>query len=434
MAAALHLAWRVIVWLWLGLWRLVGLLIFVLLVQRSSIAPTPTLWDRVGAQVGARAFNYLTWEIDALGHKLWHNLYGYQAFISEADRSQLVRDYMRDLSEVQALENQISVLYSTAADVEAATADLRAERDRRRADLAARQGMIESILEGQVAQILIEQGFGIGGQLLPPISARFSRMPNLLIVSPRDAIRFEVSITLNPLSTDGQAALENAIAQKHDVATLIVPLGGIALYPAMILETASIPYALDVIAHEWLHHYLYFHPLGYTYTFNGEGRIINETTASMFGTEISRLALARYYPELVPPPPAPSSANQAAIAPQTPPPPSFDFGRQMHITRVLTDAYLSAGRVTEAERWMELRRLVFVRQGYAIRKINQAYFAFYGGYQAGVTPGIGGTDPIGPALQDIRQRTGSAHAFVLAVQHVTNRAELLSVQATLPND
>ncbi len=137
--------------------------------------------------------------------------------------------------------------------------------------------------------MLVDQGFGLGRQLLPPISMHFTQVPNLLIVSPRDQIRFDVSINLDPMPVDEMATLEDQIDQQLDVSSLIVPLGGIALYPAMILETSSIPFAAETFAHEWLHHYLFFFPLGFDYDFAGETRIINETTANLFGKELSRL-------------------------------------------------------------------------------------------------------------------------------------------------
>ena len=49
---------------------------------------------------------------------------------------------------------------------------------------------------------------------------------------------------------------------------------------------------------------------------------------------------------------------------------------------------------------------MFVAHGYGIRKLNQAYFAFYGGYQSG-SPGEGGSDPIGPAVQAIRDQSAT---------------------------
>ena len=56
----------------------------------------------------------------------------------------------------------------------------------------------------------------------------------------------------------------------------------------MILETSSIQFVAETFAHEWLHHYLFFYPLGLNYDFTGETRIINETTASLFGKEMSQ--------------------------------------------------------------------------------------------------------------------------------------------------
>ena len=62
---------------------------------------------------------------------------------------------------------------------------------------------------------------------------------------------------------------------------------------------------------------------------------------------------------------------------------------------------------------MEARRVVFVQNGYAIRKLNQAYFAFYGAYNAdpGGSP-ASGRDPIGPAVQALRKRSPSLHDFI----------------------
>ncbi|HRO24702.1 MAG TPA: hypothetical protein PLR07_10460, partial [Promineifilum sp.] len=55
----------------------------------------------------------------------------------------------------------------------------------------------------------------------------------------------------------------------------------------------------------------------------------------------------------------------------------------------------------QAEDYMEQRRRVFLDNGYNIRKLNQAFFAFYGGYAA-EPGGAAGEDPIGPMLREIR--------------------------------
>lgn len=422
-------------WLLRGVRRLLGwalLIGLMLALLQYSSYPTGIPWNAVALLVGDSTFDYVGWEVRALALKLDQTLYGAQPFLSESQRVQIVRSYMADLQTAQSLEARIDALYADpawAADSDSAA--LRRERDQRRAELRGRQTLVESILEGQVAAVLVEQGFGLLGQVLPPVSAHFTQVPALLVVSPRDQIRFDISINLDPLPVEAQAALEDRIDAQQDLSSLVVPLGGIALYPAMVLETASIPYALDTIAHEWLHHYLFFFPLGLEY-FSGEGfagetRILNETTAALFGQEMSRLVLARYYPDLLPPPPPPPAPPAQDAAP--PAPPAFDFGAEMDATRRRVDALLAAGDVAAAEQFMRDQREVFVANGYRIRKLNQAFFAFYGGYQAGGTAGAAGADPIGPALRALRQRAGSLHDWIVQVRGLTRRDQLLALEA-----
>ena len=417
----LHFLRRLIAWS-------VGLLALMFLLNYSTL-PLGDEWTQVAVIARNEQFDYVSWELNAIGVKVGQTLFGVHPYMTESDRSQFVRRYMADLGRAQQLEGQISAIYAdpTVADADVVTLDLRSERVRLRTDLDTRQPLAEAILEGQVAATLVDLGFGFYEQSLPPVSAHFTPVPNLLVVSPRDQIRFDVSINLNPMPVDAQVALEGSIEQTLDVAALTVPLGGIALYPSMILETSSIPYALEVISHEWLHHHLLVFPLGYRYDFGGETRIINETTASLFGAEVGRLVLERYYPDLVPPPPAPPTVSTASETPAAPEPARFDFGQSMNETRLRVDALLADGKVEEAERYMEARRELFVANGYLIRKLNQAFFAFYGGYQSGA-PGEGGSDPIGPAVQDIRDASASVHAWIVLMRGVTTRDELLALR------
>lgn len=411
-------------------------LLMLVLLQRS-VVPVGQVWAAAAIIVREHQFDYVGWEAGALAAKFDAALFGLHPFMDENARTAYVRAYMDDLARAQALEAQINTVFADPAvtDAQAATTDQRAERDALRADLRARQTLVESILEGQVSAVLVEQGFGLAGQILPPVSMRFTQVPNLLVVSPRDEIRFDVSINLDPLPVDQIAALEAEIETARDVSALIVPLGGIALYPAMILETPSIPWAVDVFAHEWLHHYLFAFPLGLAY-FSGEGfagetRTINETTASVFGGEVGRLVLERYYPDLVPPEPAPPDPD----APP-PPPPAFDFGAELDQTRRRVDDLLAAGQIEDAEAYMEERRQEFYANGYLIRRLNQAFFAFYGGYQAGSggTPGAGGADPIGPAVEAIRAASPSLRDWIVTMRGITTRAELLTLRDALADE
>ncbi|HLB46456.1 MAG TPA: hypothetical protein VJL59_05460, partial [Anaerolineales bacterium] len=79
---------------------------------------------------------------------------------------------------------------------------------------------------------------------------------------------------------------------------------------------------------------------------------------------------------------------------------------------------LAVGRIGEAEAYMEARRRVFVEHGYQVRKLNQAYFAFYGAYNVG--PGAGGQDPVGPAVRQLRDRSPSVKAFLDQISWMTS--------------
>lgn len=401
------------------------LIVLMLAVLQYSDEPPGVLWNQVANAARNVLFDYFAWEIEALAGKVEQTLFGLHPFMTEETRTQLVREYMADLSAAQALERQVNAIFAdpNVSDPQTASAELRTERDHLRANLRQQQGLIEAILEGQVAKVLIDEGFGTLGQLLPPISMRFTEVPNVLIISPRDAIRFEVSLNIDPLPVDQIAALEEQIERDLNVSALIQPLGGVALYPAMILETASIQRATEVFAHEWVHHYLFAFPLGLDYDMAGESRIINETTASIFGQQVGRLVLERYYPDLVPPAPTVASTVPAE-------PPAFDFGREMDTTRRRVDELLAEGQVEEAEAYMEERRTLFFDNGYLIRKLNQAYFAFYGGYQAPTgVPGVGGADPIGPAVQGILDASPSIYAWVRTMAYITTREALLQQQS-----
>jgi len=427
--AGIGRAWGAIPWR--RVWALARVLVVcavMLVTLRSSTPPPGDLVVGAAAHARDSLFNYVAWEADALAAKAFTGLFGVQGYVDEATRAGLVRAYMADLSAVLQLEARIAAIYSDPAvpDPGAASAGLRAERDARRADLRDRQDMVESILEEQVSAVLVDEGLAVLGQVLPPVAIRFSPLPDVLIISPRDAIRVDASLTLDGMSVDRRDALEAAVDADLDVASLVVDIGGMALYPSMVGETDALAWAMETTAHEWVHHYLFFFPLGWQYFDGGnpETRIINETTADVLGKEIGRQVLARYYPDLAPPPAAP--AAPAA----TPQPDAFDFAAEMHTTRVTVDALLAEGRVEDAEAYMAERRAFFHAHGHPIRKINQAYFAFYGGYQGEDNFGTAGEDPIGPAIAALRAQSGSIARFLAVIRGITTREALLAAAGT----
>jgi hypothetical protein len=130
---------------------------------------------------------------------------------------------------------------------------------------------------------------------------------------------------------------------------------------------------------------------------------MNETTAQLMGQALGRLLVERYYPDLV----RDATARAAALKR----PLSFDFQAEMHATRVHVDELLAEGKVTEAEAYMEARRQVFVANGYPLRRLNQAYFAFYGAY-ADSAQGPAGEDPIGAAVRQLWEAAASPADFL----------------------
>jgi hypothetical protein len=249
-------------------------------------------------------------------------------------------------------------------------------------------------------------------------------LPSILVVSPRERIAQISHVSLAPgINVVEQEALESEVYNELDRSALVVPIGGVGLYPSMVLESSDLSWVLETFAHEWAHHWLTLHPLGISYAANPAMRTINETVASLFGDEVGAQVLARYYPELVPPPaPDPGPAEEESPPPDPPP---FDFRAEMAATRVEADRLLAAGQVEEAEAYMEARQAFFWDNGYRIRKINQAYFAFYGAYAD--QPGATGSDPIGPAVNEVRAQSTSLRAFMDEVAGITSLEGLLSL-------
>jgi len=248
-----------------------------------------------------------------------------------------------------------------------------------------------------------------------------SPVPYMLILSPRDRIAQIDSAALVPgLTTEDKELMEDAVFDQLDQSALVVPIGGLGTYPAMIRETSSINWLAEVTAHEWTHHWLSLQPLGIRYLENAQMRTINETVASLVDLEIGPLVIERYYPEMVPQ----TAASPAPVQPS--PVPVFDFPAEMAETRAKVDQLLAEGKIEQAESYMEQRRRVFIDNGYNIRKLNQAYFAFYGGYAA-EPGGAAGTDPIGPMLRDLRQASPSLRQFLLDVGRVTSFEDLVEL-------
>jgi hypothetical protein len=410
------------------LFRLISLSILALLLIHD-VPPSNDLNAQVSARVGTWQFDFITWTAEALGIKLSQSAADEQSYLDTATRKQAVLDYFDLLDQRLALERQLNQIYAdpSLTDPESAARGVKSQVDDLRSRMNQLQPMVEAILQEQISTIYAEEGFSVGGQLLPPIAFHISALPNLLIISPRDHIEMSAYANVEPgMTADEKETLEAKMEKDLGVSALIEPIGGLGTYPTMIYETTNLNYTLEVCAHEWAHNYLTLRPLGINYEKSGETRTMNETAATIVGREIGQLAVQRYYPEFAPPPPQPTPTPDPDATPAptpTPDPNAFDFNTEMHKTRLKVDELLAAGKIEEAETYMEERRRVFVEHGYTgLRKLNQAYFAFHGAYNT--SPGAGGEDPVGPAVVKLREQSPSLKAFLDQISWMTSLQEL----------
>jgi hypothetical protein len=252
--------------------------------------------------------------------------------------------------------------------------------------------------------------------LFPPLLVALTTPPDVLVISPRTELRVQQSAVLKGLDVAAQQQLE-ASADSLGVSSLVAPIGGLATYPSMVLDDASAERVLSSVAHEWVHQYLIFYPLGRGYWQSQQTREINETAADLIGTEIGR-QVARNL-DLAAPSPAPPSSRGGR--------PSFDFNGFMRETRGQVEQLLQAGQVDEAEQYMRDRRDELQTHGYQIRKLNQAYFALYGSYGDGFAASP--RNPIAGLLRTVRQRSATLGDFLVTIRRVTSVAELSELAA-----
>ena len=464
----------------------------ILLLMIKDGRPDTSRRGLIYAQVQGRTFNYIAWELDALWHKAQQALFGFQHYMSDDEAKAVVVDYLQLTARYFELDTQIETHYADANDAQNLRA-LQAERDDIQQQRQELQPFVEPIIQQHVATILIEEGFGVGGQVLPPVSFRFVEPPDILIVSPRAYIQQDYAISLEPLPIEDRVTIENNVIQVSPTdAAYITGVGGVGIWPSMVIETRWAAIAYEIVAHEWSHHYLFAFPSGQEYLVRPETRFINETVASVFGNAMAIKILERFYSEevaqgmlWVPNYPSledffltnidqpldfaletpsiqrstselllfldrPAAAQLTMNALQQTEITNYQQllentdlqrfeiaprGTMINRTRITSDFLLSLERIEAAEAMMENTRQIL-----GMRVLNQAWFAFNGGYQASPTSGAGVAsaaivvdvtdpayvgDPIGPAVHEIAALAPTLSDYLEILRDVTTRAELL---------
>ncbi|MEZ4867954.1 MAG: hypothetical protein R3C14_41890 [Caldilineaceae bacterium] len=412
-------------WVRLRSWLFCALVLIAtaLLNGRSTITATEAQQQRWSMVASAWNFDLVGWESGAVLQKIDAFLTQPARGLSYVEAVSFVRSYLDRAQSMGQKESEINrILSANNGDATAETQKLQAELEALRAIQQAERPTVEQTIEGQIAFELRREGIEFAGQAFPPVQFAFVEPPRKLVVSPRDHIATIYSQMLDAeMSLEEIRASEATYRSQYNLSAYITNIGGLGAFPTMVVDQAGLQWILSTVAHEWTHNYLSLFPLGMNYLTSSDLTTINETVAEIVGNEFGDRALVTFYPDLVPPPatepPAALEPGSGVVAADEHP---FDFQTEMRETRLTVDKLLARGWVEDAETYMEARRIYFVENGYPLRVLNQAYFAFHGSY--GTSPAS--SSPLGPKLERLRALTPNLHTFLQAVRTIDSPAAL----------
>ena len=395
-----------------------GLISFCLLGAGCTV--TKDFNQRLGQIVRPYRFHIAQWEASTLVKEAKQAICGRENVAG--DELEEVKDYFDTVERIKALTSEIEAIKAGNKTGELAPLETElSELQRKRSSLV---DVAERVIARQIREILVQQGIYHPADkylrlkiTFPPIDFKLERPPHFLVISPRDRIESMREIVLR--QEVGVAEMEQIEGEvnKLGVSSIVVGLGGFGgAYPVFVTNEASLRFTVDSAAEEWLHQYLFFKPLGFRYVLdligaarNYEIATMNETVASMVSKEIGGMVVESYYPDL--------KGDEGEPGKKS----GFDFDREMREIRRAVDEYLTRGEIKQAEQFMEEKRQYLESKGYHIRKLNQAYFAFYGAYADSPTS----ISPIGDELKRLREQSASLKDFLARVSSMTNRKDLL---------
>lgn len=283
-------------------------------------------------------------------------------------------------------------------------------------EISENTDVVEEFIESTLSTVISNQNIDlILGMQFPPIDIRLIDLPKLLVISPRNKIqRIDDILIKTEIRFNDVSYIEEKILYEENLSAIVLDIGGIATYPSSIPNTKNLKEVFIISGHEWMHHYLFFTKLGQNMFNSEEMRILNETLASRVAEElwiyIDQYISENYDLDLYSDNYDYINLNHDNL---------FNFKYEMNKTRVETELLLKNNKIIEAEKFMEKRRQVFVENGYNIRKLNQAYFAFYSSY----ADSSASNTSIGDELDEFRKYYNSLESFILAIRSVSNYQE-----------
>ena len=388
---------------------MIGVLLLALPPDSRRFSPA----QREGAPY---LYNITLWELSNFADKWTAKALEFLRSDADAGREQDMREYFAINTEMAHVRGRL--MQASARDLHEETAKMQALLDETEAMASAVSGGAEETIESYISAVLVDEGLALFGDVVfPPVDVRLTQPPKLLVVSPRERIERKHDALLRPdVRLSEREAVEYRILRKDNLAALVEDIGGLATFPASVANGHPMRWTVQASAHEWLHHYFFFKPLGQHMFDDDEMFQLNETIANVAGKEIGGRAYEKMSEDALT-----QERAYSGGATNGGEPPRFDFGAEMRETRQRVDEMLEAGRVEEAEAYMEERRRVFVENGYAIRKMNQAYFAFYGTY-ADLPAAV---SPIGDQVNRFRELVPDLGDFIRVVSGISSYDEFV---------
>ena len=396
----------------------------VLVVALVLLLPRGGVLNLSPAERAAVQYRYdlIGWEVSNLPVKWLSRLADLLPWSgsSRDDRQAALEHYMELAVQVRAARSELESAIAGSPGGQRDAVALQERVDSLQAELGSLRDAAEELLEGAISGVLVEQGLNAAGEFIwPPVDVRLGRTPHLLVTSPRDRIERLESVLLKPdLPARSKDAMENQLLDEENLSSVVVKTGGVATYPTVIPDDADLRHLLDVAAHEWLHTYLFFHPLGQGLFRDDDMFTLNETLANMFGREIGRSTYEHLTGQQAPEPRAEEEAEGVDTS-------GFSYNRFMHETRLRADELLAEGDIEGAERYMEERRLELNTHGYSVRKINQAWFAFHGTY----ADSPASVSPIAGELDELRALVSGIGEMVRVMRGVSTYEEFHALLA-----
>jgi hypothetical protein len=358
-------------------------------------------------------FSILKYEITTIGNKY---IYSFRSIFSKDNKEYAKNSLIQFKSltkKIYALEKEkeiTSTVTSKQKNIEQLEKEITTLRKKRNSILLKIEKEIQKIVRNQIKA----EGIDTKGFVFPPVSIKIFDPPLLLVTSPRNVISREKEILLDSsMKNSRKNIIEQKILDEENLSAVILEIGGLASYPSMIKPNTNFERLFELTAHEWLHQYLVFYPLGRSIFKNNEMNEINETLANIFGKEISKKICANELYEIY--------CENSELTTTTNK--NFDYDLFMKETRETVDILLKNNNISKAEKYMEERRKKLENKGILIRKINQAWFAFHGTYTDSPTS----VSPVFSILKKIQEDTENMKEFIDILKNIDSYEQFLTI-------